>query len=159
MIKKLNSSKTVISNINTSKDNQPNAVDLRIDKVFEIISDDIFILDEDKKTHRSNKQIWADKDDYFYLEKGKAYNIDLSSQIEVGAGECGVLISRSTLNRNGVFILSGLYDSGFNNTVGCVLYCFSGDCKIKHNTRICQYIIHESENDHLYNGDYNVKLP
>ena len=41
--------------------------------------------------------------------------------VTVPAGLAAFLIVRSTLNRNGIFITSGLYDQGFSNNIGFVM--------------------------------------
>ena len=86
---------------------QPNAVDLRIDKVFRILPTDFFIS-EDKKQHRKTEQVYPDVTLEYYLEPGQSYQFDCKEQINVPAGYAGWLIARSTLNRNGIFITSGL---------------------------------------------------
>lgn len=72
----------------------------------------------------------------------------------------GYLITRSSLNRNGIFIQSGLYDSNFYGYVGCTLYNLGGRIKIRKNTRIAQFILVQAESTSEYKGSYNqVKLP
>ena len=54
------------------KDIQPNAVDLRLGKVFQILDKD-FVIDEDQKVHRGSKEwpIW--EDGYYHLTPGTEY--------------------------------------------------------------------------------------
>ena len=64
------------------------------------------------------------------------------------------MITRSTLNRNGVFITSGLYDSGYNGVVAGVLHVNVGPMKVKVGTRVAQFLLFKAEALHAYNGDY-----
>ena len=134
---------------------QPNAVDLRIDKVFRILPTDFFIS-EDKKQHRKTEQVYPDVTLEYYLEPGQSYQFDCKEQINIPAGYAGWLIARSTLNRNGIFITSGLYDSGFNNTIGGVMHVRGGPARIQKGTRVAQFIYAEAETVNMYDGDYNA---
>ena len=94
---------------------QPNAVDLCIDRVWEIGNDE-FYIGIDKKQHRKDtKEIFPDSTGEWLLEEGKKYQFDTSHWVVIPEGFAGWLIPRSTLNRNGITITSGLYDS-------CLLY-------------------------------------
>ena len=72
------------------------------------------------------------------------------------ANACGWLIARSTLNRNGIFITSGLYDSGFENYIGGVMHVRCGPATIEKGARIAQFIFVEAETVRMYDGEYNV---
>jgi deoxycytidine triphosphate deaminase len=74
--------------------------------------------------------------------------------IRVGEGEAGWVITRSTLNRNGCFITSGLYDSSYHGTMAAVLHITFGTARIKKGTRIGQYLSFDAEMLHEYNGSY-----
>ena len=80
----------------------------------------------------------------------------MSNIITVGEGEAGFVITRSTLNRNGVYITSGLYDSGYNGVMAGALHVTSGPFKVKVNTRIGQFLLFKAESLHLYDGDYGL---
>ncbi len=80
----------------------------------------------------------------------------MENLIRVGEGEAGWVITRSTLNRNGCYITSGLYDSGYHGVMAGVLHITIGDVRIKKGTRIGQYISFEAEALKLYDGDYGV---
>ena len=88
----------------------------------------------------------------------------MENTISVAEGESGFVITRSTLNRNGVFLTSGLYDSGYGidvntgETVGGVMagvmHVNIGPALIKKGTRVGQYIMWNAETLSLYNGSY-----
>lgn len=144
---------------------QPNAVDLRIESITKIDNNTPFTITEDEKIHRDNIKLslmtqlsdglQSTGRKYWVLDPGQ-YQFETNHFVEIPEGYAGWLIARSTLNRNGVFVTSGLYDSGFKNTVGGVLHV-SGRTEIGYNTRIAQFIMLKAETEHLYDGDYNIK--
>lgn len=133
-------------------DIQPNAVDLRLNKVFKI-NDEVFVIDDERKQHRGTTKIECDAEGYYYLKPGQ-YDITMSGEVVIGQGEAGWLIIRSTFNRNGVFITSGLYDSGFSGIVGGTLHVNVGPIKVKMGTRIAQFLLFNAESVSTYSGDY-----
>lgn len=146
-------SKTELSNVQ-GVDVQPNAIDLRLGKIFRI-KDSEFTIDEEQKIHRGSEEISLSDDGYFHLEPG-SYEVIMENIINVAEGEAGFVITRSTLNRNGVFITSGLYDSGYNGVMAGVMHVNCGLMKIKPGTRIGQYLCFEAESLHKYDGDYGL---
>lgn len=137
------------------KDIQPNAVDLRIAKVFQINDDNDFVIDEEQKIHKGSEAVPVWEDGYWYLNQG-AYEIIMENEIEVGHDECGFVITRSTLNRNGVFLTSGLYDSGYKGVMAGVIHIRAGRMKIKPGTRVGQFLCFKSETMGSYDGDYGT---
>lgn len=135
-------------------DVQPNAVDLRLGKVF-IIRPNTFILSEDDKVHRGSVEIQPDANGWYTLTEGH-YEVVMENVIEVGEGEAGWVITRSTLNRNGVFLTSGLYDTGYHGVMAGVMHVTVGPMKIQQGTRIGQYLSFESESLHKYDGSYGL---
>jgi len=135
-------------------DVQPNAIDLRLDSILEI-DNSIFILDDDNKTHRNKIQLKPDDEGYFWLNPGH-YEVLMKNVIKVGHNEAGFVITRSTLNRNGIFLTSGLYDSGYDGFMAGVLHVNCGKAKIKKGARIGQYLNFESESKGMYDGDYGT---
>jgi len=146
-------SKSSLSNVQDG-DSQPNAVDLRLDKVFQI-QPNIFEISNEHKIHRGSKEVVPDADGYFNLYPG-AYEVIMENLIDVGEGEAGWVITRSTLNRNGCFITSGLYDAGYRGVMAGVLHVTVDTARIKKGTRIGQYLSFDAETLHLYNGSYGL---
>ncbi len=147
------SAKTTLTNVQL-EDIQPNAIDLRVGKIFKINSNE-FIIDEEQKIHRGSTEINVQEDGYLHLESG-SYEVIMENVINVADNEAGFVITRSTLNRNGVFITSGLYDSGYNGIMAGVMHVNCGIMKIKPGTRIGQYLCFNSEALHSYDGDYGL---
>lgn len=147
------STKTNLTNIKP-EDIQPNAIDLRLDKVF-IIKQEDFIISNEEKKHRGTEELQPDQEGYFILQPG-SYEIVMENIIHVGDYEAGWVITRSTLNRNGCYITSGLYDSGYHGVMAGVLHVTTGTAKIKKGTRIGQYLCFDAQMVKLYNGDYGL---
>lgn len=144
--------KSTITNVD-EKDIQPNAVDLKVAKVFSIHSS-VFSIDEEHKNHRVTTEI-EPTDGEWFLSEG-SYEVVMENVVNIGEGEAGWLIARSTLNRNGVFITSGLYDSGFNGAVAGVMHVTCGPMRFKVGTRLAQFLLFKSDSVKMYNGDYGL---
>jgi len=129
-----------------------NAVDMRLDRVI-ALSPTIFVIDEDKKLHRDRIDVEVDDDGYFNLHIG-VYDVAMSSDVTIGDGEAGWLVIRSSFNRNGVFITSGVYDTGYSGNVGGALHVTTGPIRVKQGTRIAQFVLFEAEALKMYDGDY-----
>lgn len=148
-------SRTSLTNVSDS-DIQPNAVDLRLDKVFSISRNSIFEISNEHKKHRGDSyELIPDSNGYYYLTVG-SYEVVMENIIHVGEEEAGWVITRSTLNRNGLFLTSGLYDSGYHGIMAAVLHVTSGPASIKKGTRIGQYLSFQSQSLKKYDGDYGI---
>ena len=146
-------SRSKLTNIQDG-DIQPNAVDLRLGKVFKILDNDFFISN-DHKVHRGSEEIQPNDEGYYVLKPG-SYEIVMENIIHVGENEAGWVITRSTLNRNGCFITSGLYDSGYHGVMAGVLHVTTGTARIKQGTRVGQYLSFSAQTLKMYDGDYGV---
>lgn len=146
-------SRSTLSNV-AEGDSQPNAVDLRLGKVFKINAE-VFELSNEHKKHRGSLEIKPDPEGYYNLSPGH-YEVVMENIINVGEGEAGWVITRSTLNRNGCFLTSGLYDSGYHGVMAGVLHVTVAHARIKQGTRIGQYLSFDSEALRMYDGDYGV---
>lgn len=135
-------------------DVQPNAVDLRLGKVFKI-KDAPFVLSEEKKSHRGSVEIEPDVNGFWTLEPG-TYEVVMENIIEVGADEAGWVITRSTLNRNGVFITSGLYDSGYHGVMAGAMHVTTGVFSVQKGTRVGQFLLFKAQSLHKYDGSYGL---
>ncbi len=144
-------SKSKLTNVQEG-DVQPNAVDLRLGKVFKI-SQSTFKIDEKEKIHRGSYEMKPDTQGYFNLAEGH-YEVIMDNMITVGENEAGWVITRSTLNRNGVFLTSGLYDTGYDGVMAGMMHVTCGPMRIQKGTRIGQYLSFNAESLHKYDGDY-----
>lgn len=152
------SSNSSLSHV-TDKQIQPNAVDVCLDRVFRI-PDHEFYLIGGKKSHRSESvlnpkrlELNTGRNDVFILPVGH-FEVIMKGTVTVGEGEAGWIITRSTLNRNGLFLTSGLYDSGYHGVMAGVLHVACGTAYIQRGERIGQFLLVPSETLHMYDGDY-----
>jgi deoxycytidine triphosphate deaminase len=76
--------------------------------------------------------------------------------VEMPEGTVGWLVTRSTLNRNGVFVLSGLYDSGYKGHINGMLYNRGGPMVMEKMSRVSQFIVGSSDSFGTYSGGYNT---
>ena len=136
------------------KDIQPNAVDLRLGKVFSINPIN-FIICEEYKEHRGSQLIIPNEEGWYHLAPGQ-YEVIMENEITVGKDEAGFVITRSSLNRNGVFLTSGLYDTGYSGVMAAVMHIGTGAMRIKQGTRIGQYLNFNAESLFDYDGDYGA---
>ena len=60
-------SRSTLTNVEQS-DIQPNAVDLRVDKIFKVSTKEI-VISEDSKEHRGTEEKEPDMDGWFYHEE------------------------------------------------------------------------------------------
>jgi len=138
-------------------DIQPNAVDLRVDKIF-LMNSNVFTLGEEEgkeiKIHRGTAEIMPDHNGYYDLMTG-SYEIVMENIIQVGEDEAGWVITRSTLNRNGLFITSGLYDSGYHGVMAGALHV-NGFARIKRGSRVGQFLLFKSQALKKYDGSYGI---
>ena len=140
---------------------QPNALDFTLDKLFTIKASNTFSISEDSKTMRGGDptplSTGVDGTPAWMLAPKECYDGMSDFYVDVPEGVAAMLVTRSTFNRNGVFIQSGLYDSGYRGACGYVIYNMGGAAFIAPNTRIGQLIFIESENALMYAGGYNHK--
>ena len=135
-------------------DIQPNAVDLRIDKVF-AINGAAFTLSESEKRHRGSTEIVPSAEGWWTLQPG-SYEIVMDNIVVVGSDEAGWVITRSTLNRNGVFLTSGLYDSGYRGIMAACMHVNCGLFSVQRGTRVGQYLTFKAEALKSYDGSYGL---
>jgi len=147
-------SRSTLTNVQEG-DSQPNAVDLRVDKIFKIKEEVFQISNEEKKHRGTDYEIIPGRDGYYFLEPGH-YEVVMENIINVGEGDAGFVITRSTLNRNGCFLTSGLYDSGYHGVMAAVLHVCIGPARIKKGTRVGQYLSFDAEALRMYDGDYGI---
>jgi deoxycytidine triphosphate deaminase len=139
---------------------QPNAIDFTLDRVFTINKQNTFIISEKGKKMRGGDEIEpvpdrSTGDLYWNLYKDAVFDGMSNMYVSVPDGVAAYLIIRSTFNRNGIFITSGLYDAGFQGHIGFAIHNRSGEAKIGVGTRIGQIIFVESENALMYSGGWN----
>ena len=88
-----------------------------------------------------------------HIEKGIPYALVSVESVEIPENVAAMVIMRSTLNRIGVPIHSGLYDSGFRGKIQPTLYPFNS-FDIELGSRFAQVIFFQANSATLYRGQY-----
>lgn len=132
---------------------QPNAIDFTLDKLF-VLSTDTARLSETAKTMRDPAPVlptptgWA-------IEYQRVYDGMSDMFVKLPDGIAAILYTRSTLTRNGVFLASGLYDSGFKGHIGFTIYPIGGRIIIEPGTRVGQIAFVSAASAKMYAGGWN----
>lgn len=139
---------------------QPNALDFTLDKIFTIDNKAHFFISEEKKQMRGGRELDIEYDalrqeQYWRLDANSVYDGMSKFYVTVPPGYAAYMIIRSTFNRNGIFITSGLYDSGFKGHLGFAIHNRSGNAFISPGTRVGQLVFVESDSVGVYAGGYN----
>jgi deoxycytidine triphosphate deaminase len=142
---------------------QPNAIDFTLDKVFVIEERNEFVISEAGKKMRGGAQLGSVPDrrsgiNFWHLMTRTSYDGMSNVFVRVPENVVVELIIRSTFNRNGIFLTSGLYDSGFEGHIGFVLHNMSGPAIIAEGTRIGQVKFIEAQSADMYTGGYNTAV-
>ena len=142
----------------------PNAIDFTLDHLFSINENNMFVFSEEGKQMRGGeKQIPIEARDgsggtFWAMNARTVYDGMSDMHVTVPNGVACTLIVRSTLNRNGIFITSGVYDQGFDGSLGFAIHNRSGIAKIAPGTRVGQIIFHKSDDSGIsYEGGYNTE--
>lgn len=152
---------------------QPNAIDFTIDRVFtsrlskvpfkvaDVIVDGTVktvkqFPEFDELTPGEDPDPKYDRAPMFFIDKRNSYDFLSDFYVEVPEGVAALLIVRSTFNRAGVFVTSGLYDSGYKGNIGAALHN-NGNTPafVGKGTRVGQIIFVQSESVGSYAGGYN----
>lgn len=139
---------------------QPNAIDFDCFRVYQLDkTDNAFLSERGKKIRGSSELPLTEASDgelYWHMSDGNCYDFASNFHVTLPEGVAAMLIIRSTLNRSGVFLTSGLYDSGYDGGVAGMLRISGGDFSLAPNTRIGQIMFVRSEDSGiLYAGGYN----
>jgi len=146
-------SSTTLSNIDSDCMQQA-AVDLRLERIWGMEGE--FLIDEEKKQHRTTTPLSVNDDGYYVLEPG-SYEVSFDHDISIGEDEASLVITRSTLVRNGILLASGLWDPKFVGRGGCCMHVLGGPMKIKPGTRVGQFVTWKVLNAQgEYDGNYGI---
>ena len=96
--------------------------------------------------------------EYWVFNPNEMYDGMSDFFVSVPEGVACMLINRSSFNRAGVHLNSGLYDSSFQGNIGFTLFNRSQHIVYTQpNTRIGQIIFVHSESVGEYSGGYNTQ--
>lgn len=141
---------------------QPNAIDFDLSSVYAFVNDDGEGLWLSESHKQMRKQVMLtpksidSEDQYFEIPAHSAVDAMSNMFVTLPSGVAAMLIIRSTLSRNGIFLASGLYDSGFKGNCGFVLHNRGPKAYIAPGTRIGQIMFIRSEDSGIvYAGGYS----
>lgn len=90
-----------------------------------------------------------------FLKPKSFKNILCIEFVEIPANIAAIFHIRSSYSRQGIFLTSGIYDSGYAGLVGCSLYNLSDKkIRIDEGERIGQMLFITAESAGLYNGKW-----
>jgi deoxycytidine triphosphate deaminase len=140
-----------------AKQVQPNAIDFTLDTLKLVMSAQTARVTEEGKTMRQLLDVHTltSRYDAWVLSRGEVYDGTSEMYVEVPEGVAAVLYTRSTLARNGVFLLSGLYDTGYKGHIGFTVYPIGGDIEITPGTRVGQIAFLQADASGVYSGGWN----
>ncbi len=132
---------------------QPNALDFTIDKLMSIDSASTAHVGLTKKVMRKQVEILPTSQQWMITPA--SYDFMSDFHVNLPRGVAVMIVARSTFVRNGMFITTGLFDSGFKGPVGGILHNVIGTAVIDQHVRIGQVVFVESDSAGLYTGQYN----
>lgn len=145
----------------------PNAIDFTVDKIWTIDNTKFFVIDEEYKSMRggeemevgSHSTVNQDADEHtitgWAVSAHHVYDILSDMRVDIPEGIACTLIIRSTYSRNGLYLTSGIFDSGYQGNIGAALHVKVGPALIGQGTRIGQIAFHSSDSAGIYAGGYN----
>lgn len=89
----------------------------------------------------------------WWLNAGKVYSLTFNEFVSLDNKHTAFIQHRSSLQRSGCIVSSGIFDPGFKSQLGATLFCFITTF-IELNSRLAQIIIHENYPAKLYDGNY-----
>ncbi len=129
--------------------------DLTLESVYEFLSGGAADFDNKERKIADCKKMEY-KDGWVGLGKG-AYKVTLNERFKVPADAAGVCLTRTTLIRNGAYLITGLWDPGFEGKVEMLLVVENPfGIRLKEHARIGQiyFLRMEGEAEQLYQGIY-----
>lgn len=135
---------------------QPNAIDFTLDHLKEVDRDTLPLISEAGKKMRGVWDVYPAADGNWVVERGIVYDGTSDAYVTLPDGVAALLFTRSTFARNGVFIISGLYDTGYKGHIGFTMYSFAGPrTLVQPGVRVGQIAFVEASAAKTYAGGWN----
>lgn len=135
---------------------QPNAIDFTIDRLYTVSSSDPALITEHSKQMRSVTEVPVNENGQWVIEPHQLYDGMSDFYVNVPDNVVSWLVIRSTFNRIGLQLTTGLYDSFFSGNAGFTLFNRSGPIITEPHTRIGQLIFAHADAAGRYAGGYNT---
>jgi len=140
----------------------PNAVDFTIDRMFTIDDSTTVRISESQKNMAGGVLINPVFDTRYQQDFFRINNrcvVDGMSDMFVKVPDgvvCLSMVVRSTFNRNGIFITSGIYDSGYEGHIGFAMHNQrNAPAFVGVGTRVGQIVFIEADSAGIYEGGWN----
>ncbi len=91
------------------------------------------------------------------LRTGESKNILLNETIKLPIDMYATFHQRSSYSRKGVFCTTGIYDPGYEGSLGCTIYNMGPDIIIQKDERIGQILVFKADAASGYSGQYQNK--
>ncbi len=151
--------------VDPDKQVQPNAIDFTADKAWRMESSNRnkFFISENDKIMRSREEFGAylttEEESFWQIKGGDMLDFLSDVFVDIPKGVAAQLVIRSSLARNGILLMAGLYDSGFKGHIGFILHNrHFADAFIAPGTRVGQIIFVETDSSGVYSGGYNHEV-
>jgi deoxycytidine triphosphate deaminase len=135
---------------------QQNAMDITLDHLYRFNTNSYFVLTKSKKQMRETlpvAPIVIDGEEVFPISGDMDFMSDF--YINLPEGVAVEIIVRSTFNRNGIFITTGLYDQGYQNYIGGIIRNNGPIAYVAPGSRLAQIKFIKAESSgKMYNGSY-----
>lgn len=135
---------------------QPNGIDLRIRKAIKLPIHKPLKLFKDKTIPVDwyvPEGSYHGEGETVIFDRGMPYLVETFEYVKIPRGVVAYIYGRSTLNRNGVFARSSLYDSGFEDYAGFSVFPFV-PVEIEIGVRLAQIVFFEGKESRTYKGQY-----
>jgi dUTP pyrophosphatase len=136
---------------------QQNGIDFTLDRLWKVDNKYPNHISNTDKKFAPRVEIEHDLKHSWTLERNTVYDGMSNFYINLPENTCCLLIGRSSFNRAGVIVHSGLYDAGFKGHIGFMLYSHM-TVVVEKSVRVGQVIILKGESASLYNGSYKHEL-
>lgn len=151
--------KYITSEIGIDKNQyQINGIDLRVDKIYEIISfGSLFIKETKLPTYKEIKLENINGKFVYFLDKGH-YILEFFEVIEIPKDAIGICFPRSSLLRIGCDIRTALWDSGYKGKSRVLLIAYN-KAVIEKGARVAQIIFLKTEKPvkKAYSGQFQLE--
>ncbi len=138
---------------------QPSGVDLTVKSIYEWQDRGVIDFDNSQRQLPKIKEVKI-VNEYFHLPFG-SYLLEFNEEFEIPYNISGFVLSRSSLNRSGAFVVGGLIDPGYKGVIALMLNVSSAfGINIKTNARVAQVIFYETDSNdmtNIYDGKYKNK--
>jgi len=146
----------VITNVGDGQVQQ-NGIDIRIDRMYRVRGSAYLGIAKklmpnfDEVHPRKNAETgeWV-----FDLSPEQSYVFDAVEVVDMPENLMALIVTRSTLNRCGIRVTSGVWDSGFRGTLGGFINTGSIPAFIERGSRIAQVVFYNADSASMYNGQY-----